>query len=234
MVRVVLIDDDPLVRAGLRLMLGGREGVEFVGEGSDGSEAADLVAEHQPDVLLMDIRMPVKDGLTATEELMAQAQAPRVVILTTFDSDDSVLRALAAGAAGFLLKDTPPDKMLEAIKQVAAGEHTLSPSVVSQVIAAATRHRGDPRREDARADLAALNAREREVAIGIGRGLTNAEISSRYHLSIATVKGIVTQIFDKLGLTNRVQVAIKVHDAGWLDEGEDTLTHPIRSPQRGA
>lgn len=217
MVRVVLIDDDPLVRAGLKLMLGGREGVDFVGEGSDGSEAAALVAEHQPDVLLMDIRMPGKDGLTATEELMAPKDAPRVVILTTFDSDDSVLRALAAGAAGFLLKDTPPDRMLEAIKQVAAGEHTLSPSVVSQVIAAATRHRGDPRREDARADLAVLNAREKEVAIAIGRGLTNAEISARHYLSLATVKGVVTQIFDKLGLTNRVQVAIKVHDAGWAD-----------------
>lgn len=218
MVRVVLIDDDPLVRAGLKLMLGGREGVDFVGEGSDGSEAAALVAEHRPDVLLMDIRMPGKDGLTATEELMAQEDAPRVVILTTFDSDDSVLRALAAGAVGFLLKDTPPDRMLEAIKQVAAGEHTLSPSVVSQVIAAATRHRGDPRREDARADLAALNAREKEVAIAIGRGLTNAEISARHYLSLATVKGVVTQIFDKLGLTNRVQVAIKVHDAGWADD----------------
>ena len=217
MVRVVLIDDDPLVRAGLKLMLGGREGVDFVGEGSDGSEAAALVAEHQPDVLLMDIRMPGKDGLTATEELMAQKDAPRGVILTTFDSDDSVLRALAAGAAGFLLKDTPPDRMLEAIKQVAAGEHTLSPSVVSQVIAAATRHRGDPRREDARADLAVLNAREKEVAIAIGRGMTNAEISARHYLSLATVKGVVTQIFDKLGLTNRVQVAIKVHDAGWAD-----------------
>ena len=218
MVRVVLIDDDPLVRAGLKLMLGGREGVDFVGEGGDGSEAAALVAEHRPDVLLMDIRMPGKDGLTATEELMAQEDAPRVVILTTFDSDDSVLRALAAGAAGFLLKDTPPDRMLEAIKQVAAGEHTLSPSVVSQVIAAATRHRGDPRREDARADLAVLNAREKEVAIAIGRGLTNAEISARHYLSLATVKGVVTQIFDKLGLTNRVQVAIKVHDAGWADD----------------
>ena len=218
MVRVVLIDDDPLVRAGLKLMLGGREGVDIVGEGSDGSEAAALVAEHRPDVLLMDIRMPGKDGLTATEELMAQEDAPRVVILTTFDSDDSVLRALAAGAAGFLLKDTPPDRMLEAIKQVAAGEHTLSPSVVSQVIAAATRHRGDPRREDARADLAALNAREKEVAIAIGRGMTNAEISARHYLSLATVKGVVTQIFDKLGLTNRVQVAIKVHDAGWADD----------------
>ncbi|AFN45599.1 response regulator [Arachnia propionica] len=218
MVRVVLIDDDPLVRAGLKLMLGGREGVDFVGEGSDGSEAAALVAEHRPDVLLMDIRMPGKDGLTATEELMAQKDAPRVVILTTFDSDDSVLRALAAGAAGFLLKDTPPDRMLEAIKQVAAGEHTLSPSVVSQVIAAATRHRGDPRREDARADLAVLNAREKDVAIAIGRGLTNAEISARHYLSLATVKGVVTQIFDKLGLTNRVQVAIKVHDAGWADD----------------
>ena len=218
MVRVVLIDDDPLVRAGLKLMLGGREGVDFVGEGSDGSEAAALVAEHRPDVLLMDIRMPGKDGLTATEELMAHKDAPRVVILTTFDSDDSVLRALAAGAAGFLLKDTPPDRMLEAIKQVAAGEHTLSPSVVSQVIAAATRHRGDPRREDARADLAALNAREKEVAIAIGRGMTNAEISARHYLSLATVKGVVTQIFDKLGLTNRVQVAIKVHDAGWADD----------------
>ena len=218
MVRVVLIDDDPLVRAGLKLMLGGREGVDFVGEGSDGSEAAALVAEHRPDVLLMDIRMPGKDGLTATEELMAQKDAPRVVILTTFDSDDSVLRALAAGAAGFLLKDTPPDRMLEAIKQVAAGEHTLSPSVVSQVIAAATRHRGDPRREDARADLAVLNARERAVAIVVGRGRTNAEISARHYLSLATVKGVVTQIFDKLGLTNRVQVAIKVHDAGWADD----------------
>ena len=218
MVRVVLIDDDPLVRAGLKLMLGGHEGVDFVGEGGDGSEAAALVAEHRPDVLLMDIRMPGKDGLTATEELMAQEDAPRVVILTTFDSDDSVLRALAAGAVGFLLKDTPPDRMLEAIKQVAAGEHTLSPSVVSQVIAAATRQRGDPRREDARADLAALNAREKEVAIAIGRGLTNAEISAQQYLSLATVKGVVTQIFDKLGLTNRVQVAIKVHDAGWADD----------------
>ena len=218
MVRVVLIDDDPLVRAGLKLMLGGHEGVDFVGEGGDGSEAAALVAEHRPDVLLMDIRMPGKDGLTATEELMARKDAPRVVILTTFDSDDAVLRALAAGAAGFLLKDPPPDRMLEAIKQVAAGEHTLSPSVVSQVIAAATRHRGDPRREDARADLAALNAREKEVAIAIGRGMTNAEISARHYLSLATVKGVVTQIFDKLGLTNRVQVAIKVHDAGWADD----------------
>ena len=218
MVRVVLIDDDPLVRAGLKLMLGGHEGVDFVGEGGDGSEAAALVAEHRPDVLLMDIRMPGKDGLTATEELMAHEDAPRVVILTTFDSDDAVLRALAAGAAGFLLKDTPPDRMLEAIKQVAAGEHTLSPSVVSQVIAAATRHRGDPRREDARADLAALNAREKEVAIAIGRGMTNAEIAARHYLSLATVKGVVTQIFDKLGLTNRVQVAIKVHDAGWADD----------------
>lgn len=218
MVRVVLIDDDPLVRAGLKLMLGGHEGVDFVGEGGDGSEAAALVAEHRPDVLLMDIRMPGKDGLTATEELMTHKDAPRVVILTTFDSDDAVLRALAAGAAGFLLKDTPPDRMLEAIKQVAAGEHTLSPSVVSQVIAAATRHRGDPRREDARADLAALNAREKEVAIAIGRGMTNAEISARHYLSLATVKGVVTQIFDKLGLTNRVQVAIKVHDAGWADD----------------
>ncbi len=218
MVRVVLIDDDPLVRAGLKLMLGGHEGVDFVGEGGDGSEAAALVAEHRPDVLLMDIRMPGKDGLTATEELMAHKDAPRVVILTTFDSDDAVLRALAAGAAGFLLKDTPPARMLEAIKQVAAGEHTLSPSVVSQVIAAATRHRGDPRREDARADLAALNAREKEVAIAIGRGMTNAEISARHYLSLATVKGVVTQIFDKLGLTNRVQVAIKVHDAGWADD----------------
>ena len=218
MVRGVLIDDDPLVRAGLKLMLGGHEGVDFVGEGGDGSEAAALVAEHRPDVLLMDIRMPGKDGLTATEELMAHKDAPRVVILTTFDSDDSVLRALAAGAAGFLLEDTPPDRMLEAIKQVAAGEHTLSPSVVSQVIAAATRHRGDPRREDARADLAVLNAREKDVAIAIGRGLTNAEISARHYLSLATVKGVVTQIFDKLGLTNRVQVAIKVHDAGWADD----------------
>lgn len=218
MVNVVLIDDDPLVRAGLKLMLGGHDGIDFVGEGSDGAEAADLVERHRPDVLLMDIRMPIKDGLTATEELMAAPEPPRVVILTTFDSDDLVLRALAAGAAGFLLKDTSPERMLEAIKQVAAGEHTLSPSVVTQVIEAATRHRGDPRRDEARAELEQLNARERGVAIAIGQGMTNAEISASHYLSVATVKGTVTQIFDKLGVSNRVQVAIKVHDAGWLEE----------------
>ena len=217
-IRVVLVDDQELYREGNALLLDATDDIAVVGEAGTGKEALQTIAEAEPDIVLMDIRMPGKDGLTATEELMAQKDAPRVVILTTFDSDDSVLRALAAGAAGFLLKDTPPDRMLEAIKQVAAGEHTLSPSVVSQVIAAATRHRGDPRREDARADLAALNAREKEVAIAIGRGMTNAEISARHYLSLATVKGVVTQIFDKLGLTNRVQVAIKVHDAGWADD----------------
>lgn len=214
-VRLVLIDDDPLVRTGLKMLLGGDPSLQIVAEGSDGDEAVALVTEHAPDLVLMDIRMPRLDGLSATEQVLARRDAPRIVILTTFDSDDLVLRALAAGASGFLLKDTAPDQMIDAIHRVAAGEHTLSPSVVAQVIQVATR--GLAERPDAIDDLSDLNEREKQVAIAIGRGLTNAQIASSQYVSIATVKATVTRLLEKLGLTNRVQIAIKVHDAGWLD-----------------
>lgn len=154
--RLLLIDDDPLVRAGLRLILGDSSGLEVVGEGSDGSEAVALVEQHRPDVVLMDIRMPTLDGIAATEQVLALPDAPRVVVLTTFDADDMVLRALGVGAHGFLLKDTPPPRMVEAIRQVAAGEQILSPTVVSQVISFATQGAASSRRDAARADLAEL------------------------------------------------------------------------------
>lgn len=214
LIRVVIVDDDPMVRTGLGLILGGASSMQVVAEASDGEEALAVVTEHQPDVVLMDIRMPQRDGLSATRAIMAMPAPPKVVVLTTFDTDDMVMQALSAGAAGFLLKDTPPARMVEAIEAVVCGQPTLSPSVVAQVIRVATETAGDPRRETAAAELALLNEREHEVALGIGRGLSNADIAAECYMSVATVKAHVTRIFDKLGCDNRVQVAMKVHDAG--------------------
>ena len=210
-IRIVLVDDDPLVRAGLGLILGGSPDLEVVAEAADGVEAVQVVAEHKPDIVLMDIRMPRRDGIAATAEILARPDAPRVVVLTTFDSDDMVLQA---GASGFLLKDTPPPKMVEAIRAVDAGETTLSPSVISQVIGLATKSADDGRGEAALKQLDALTEREREVAVAIGQGKSNAEIAGELYMSIATVKAYVTRIFYKLGVDNRVQVAMRVHDAG--------------------
>lgn len=213
-IRIVLVDDDPLVRAGLKLILGGSPDLEVVAEAVDGLDALDVVARERPDLVLMDIRMPRKDGLAATAEILARPDAPRIVVLTTFDSDDMVLKALQAGASGFLLKDTPPAAMVEAIRKVDAGETTLSPSVVAQVVAVATKSAPDGRSDAALAALGQLTEREREVAVAIGEGKSNAEIASQLYMSIATVKAYVTRIFYKLGVDNRVQVAIRVHDAG--------------------
>ncbi|REB69288.1 response regulator [Cutibacterium namnetense] len=213
MVTILIVDDDPLVRAGLRLILGGSPSLQVVGEGSDGDEAVDLVTEHRPDVVLMDIRMPRVDGLEATRRLQALPEPPRIIVLTTFDSDDLVLRALTVGADGFLLKDTPPPRMVEAILQVAAGEQALSPSVVSQVIKLATRSANSSRQDSARRLLEELTERERAVALAVGQGLTNAQIAKQEYLSVATVKAQITRILGKLGVTNRVQVALIIHDA---------------------
>jgi len=213
-ISVLLIDDDALVRAGLKLILGGNSGITVVGEGSDGDEVAALVQRLSPDVVLMDIRMARMDGLSATAELLKRKDPPHVIVLTTFDSDDLVLRALHLGADGFLLKDTPPGRMVEAIHQVVDGEHSLSPTVVHQLIAVATQSMGASRKDDALAELGELTDRERDVALAIGQGLSNAEIAGRHYMSVATVKAHVTRIFSKLGVTNRVQIAIKVHDAG--------------------
>ncbi|GAA2287598.1 response regulator transcription factor [Nonomuraea roseoviolacea subsp. roseoviolacea] len=215
MIRVVIVDDDPMVRTGLRLILGGEPDVRFVGEAGDGREAESVISELRPDVVLMDIRMPGQDGLVTTETLLSWPEPPRILVLTAFDADDMVLRALRLGAAGFLLKDTPPAKMVEAVRAVAAGEPVLSPSVTHQVIAAATGGH-QPHREEARRELAKLTDRERQVAIEVARGRSNTEIAQCLYMSVATVKANITRIFAKLGADNRVQVAMKVRDAGFL------------------
>ncbi|MGW3550275.1 response regulator [Streptomyces griseoincarnatus] len=219
-IRVLLVDDDPLVRAGLSFMLGGADDIEIVGEAADGAEVGALVDRTHPDVVLMDIRMPSVDGLTATEALRGRDDAPQIVVLTTFHADDQVLRALRAGAAGFVLKDTPPAEIVAAVRRVAAGDPVLSPAVTRQLMAHAAGDPGpgDTRRSRARDRVAALNDREREVAVAVGRGLANAEIAAALYMSVATVKTHVSRILAKLDLNNRVQIALLAHDAGLLEE----------------
>ncbi|MFJ9327559.1 response regulator [Streptomyces sp. NPDC101230] len=224
-VRLLIVDDDPLVRAGLTLMLGGADDIDIVGEGADGSEVAALVERLRPDVVLMDIRMPGMDGLTATEELRRRPDAPEVVVLTTFHADEQVLRAIRAGAAGFVLKDTPPARIVDSVRRVAAGDPVLSPAVTRQLMARAAGGAPDDRTirtERARRRFAELAGREREVAVAVGRGHSNAEIAGELYLSVATVKTQVSRILAKLDLNNRVQIALLVHDAGLLDpDGEE-------------
>ena len=216
MTRLLLVDDDALVRAGLALMLGGVDSLEVVGEAPNGREALARVRDGGVDVVLMDLRMPVMDGIEATAALSALPGAPKVLVLTTFDADDYVVRALAAGAHGFLLKDTPPDQIVEAIATVVAGEPALSPAITRRLIEQVTDGSGDDRGARATALVGRLTDRERDVALAIGRGASNAEIASELHLSLATVKAHISHLFGKLGAVNRVQVAITMHDAGLL------------------
>ncbi|MEU1312795.1 response regulator transcription factor [Streptomyces cinnamoneus] len=219
-IRVLLVDDDPLVRAGLSFMLGGLPDIRIVGEAADGAEVAALVDRHAPDVVLMDIRMPSMDGLAATEQLRGRERAPEVIVLTTFHADEQVLRALRAGAAGFVLKDTPPGEIVEAVRRVAAGVPVLSPGVTRQLIARVTDRAQDERGGRARERLTLLNDREREVAVAVGRGQSNADIAASLYLSVATVKAHVSRILTKLGLNNRVQIALLVHDAGEIPDDD--------------
>jgi len=211
--RVLVVDDDPLVRSALTLMLGGDSGLAVVGEAPDG--AAGLAASRQlrPDVVLMDIRMPVLDGIDATRALKEDDPSPQVIVLTTFDADEYVIQALAAGADGFLLKDTSPDEIVAAIRAVADGEPMLSPGATRAVLSRIREASPDGRGDDARRALEALTERELDVARAVGHGLSNAEIAKRLHLSVPTVKAHVSRLFDKLQVTNRVQIAIVVHDA---------------------
>ena len=215
MIRLAIVDDDPLVRTGLRLILGGERDIRIVAEAADGVEAERIAGG--VDVMLLDIRMPVQDGLVTTENVMKRTDAPAVIVLTTFDADESVLRALRAGAAGFLLKDTSPARLISAIHAVAAGEPMLSPTIARRVISAATTAAATaPIHTVAAATMATLTEREREVAIEIARGLPNAEIAARLFMSVATVKATVTRIFVKIDTTNRVQLAMMVRDAGLI------------------
>ncbi|PWU48840.1 DNA-binding response regulator [Micromonospora globispora] len=212
-IRLAIVDDDPLVRAGLRILLGGSPDIEVVAEGGDGADAVSLADAHWPDVILMDIRMPKVDGLTATQRIRCRPSAPQVIVLTTFHADEYVLEALRGGASGFLLKDTPSRDIIEAIRTVASGAATLSPAVIRQLIDHIADPAAGPRRSQARASLAQLTDREREVAVALGRGMSNAEISAELGMSVPTVKGHVSRLLTKLELNNRVQVALLIHDA---------------------
>jgi len=212
--RVLVVDDDPLVRSALSLMLGGQADLEVIGEAGDGREGVDLARSLRPDVILMDIRMPVLNGLDATRELHAGTDPPRIIILTTFDADEHVFGALEAGADGFLLKDTPPAEIVAAIRRVASGDPMLSPSVTRTLIQRVRADGAGHRSAQAEGRLAMLTAREREVALAVARGLSNTEIGGELYLSLPTVKAHVSRLYDKLEVTNRVQIAILVHDAG--------------------
>jgi DNA-binding NarL/FixJ family response regulator len=214
--RVLIVDDDALVRSGLRMMLAGTERVDVVGEARDGGEVLAAVDAHHPDVILMDLRMPRVDGLAAMDLLRHQPHPPEVIVLTTFDADELVLRAIRAGAGGFLLKDTPPAEIVRAIELVAAGDGMLSPTVARRLIAhvAGDAVAEQARRDAARERLAEISDREREVAIAIGQGKANAEIATELYMSLATVKAHVSRLLSKLGVENRVQIALVVQNAG--------------------
>jgi DNA-binding NarL/FixJ family response regulator len=214
MIRVLIVDDDPLVRAALSVMLANADDIAVIGEAGDGGHAQRAIAEQRPDVVLMDIRMPQVDGLVATERIRALPDAPHVIVLTTFDADEHVLRALRAGASGFLLKDTPPPEILRAIRLVVAGEPMLSPAVTRRLIARVTDAEAISRRDRANQLLARLTERELDVAVAISQGKPNAEIGAELFMSLGTVKAHVTRVLMKLELDNRVQVALLAYDAG--------------------
>jgi DNA-binding NarL/FixJ family response regulator len=214
-IRVLLVDDEHLVRSGLRMILESAGDVEIVGEAVDGREAVEQVRMHRPDVVLMDVRMPTMDGLAATGQLTALPDPPRVVVLTTFELDEYVHTALEKGAVGFLLKDTPPRDLIQAVRTVSEGNAMLSPTVTKRLIAEFAA-RGGTRAVAARKQLDLLTEREREVVVAVAQGLSNAEIGKRLFMSEATVKAHVSRVLAKLGMNNRVQAAILAHDAGLL------------------
>ncbi|QWF78530.1 response regulator [Amycolatopsis sp. CA-230715] len=207
-ISVLIVDDDALVRAGLAMILGGVDDIRVVGEVADGAHVVEAVERHRPDVVLMDIRMPEMDGVQAAELLHAQQDGPEVIILTTFDADDNVLRALRAGASGFLLKDTPPTDIIKGIRLAAAGDPILAPQVMRRLIARVTRDPADRGDNEAAHLLRQLGQREREVALLIGKGKSNAEIGDELYMSMASVKAHVSRLLTKLNLHNRVQIAL--------------------------
>jgi DNA-binding NarL/FixJ family response regulator len=211
-IQVLIVDDQALVRAGFKMILESEPEIEIVGEAEDGLQAVEAARELRPDVVLMDIRMPGLDGITATARLRRRQHPPEVIVLTTFDADELVLRALRVGASGFLLKDTPPAQIVDAIRRVAAGDPILSSRITRRLIDMVAADDGS--RERARRALATLSGRERDVVLGIAQGRSNAELAAALHISVATVKAHVSNILSKLGLDNRTQIALLAHDAG--------------------
>ncbi|SCF07705.1 response regulator [Micromonospora saelicesensis] len=213
-IRLVIVDDDPLVRGMLTLMLDGADGIVVVGEAADGATAITAVDRHLPDVVLMDIRMPGVNGITATERLRRRHRPPEIIVLTTFDTDEHVVRALRAGASGFLLKDTPPEQISQAVRSVAAGNPMLSPGVTRRLMQRVAS--GAESYEQAHERLALLTPRERDVVLAIAQGRSNAEIASELLMSVTTVKAHVSHILTKLDLDNRTQIALLAHDGRLL------------------
>lgn len=210
-IRLLLVDDEWLVRAGLRTMLTGQPDITIVGEAADGSAVREQVRDTDANVVLMDIRMPKVNGLAATEVLRALPDPPQVVMLTTFDTDDLVLRSLQAGASGFLLKDTPPADLIAALRKVISGEPILSPAITRKLIVRYTEP-GD-RKVKADSQFEQLTPGEQRVAIAVARGMSNSAIAAELFVSVATVKSHISHVLDKLGFNNRVQIALLVHDA---------------------
>jgi DNA-binding NarL/FixJ family response regulator len=218
-IRVVLADDQHLVRAGFRMVLEGRDDIEVVGEAGDGAEAVAVTLEHGPDVVLMDVRMPEMDGIEATRRIVASASMARIIILTTYDLDEYVYAALRAGASGFLLKDTPREDLVRAVRVVAAGDALLAPSVTRRLIEEFTRR---PEPDDDMPPTPQLTPREAEVLRSVASGFSNAEIAERLFIGEATVKSHVSHLLMKLSLRDRVQAAIYAYESG--------LVRPARPP----
>ena len=218
MIRIVLADDHALIRGGLAAMLGAEDDITVVGEAADGAEAVELALRERPDVVVMDIRMPVLDGIEATRRLAAHGLASSVLVLTTFDLDDYVYEALRAGAGGFLLKDASPARLAEAVRTVAAGEALLAPAVTRRLVERFVRR--PPPGGTRPAALDGLTDREQEVLVLIARGLSNGEIAGRLHLSEATVKTHVGRVLGKLGVRDRVGAVVLAYESGLVEPGE--------------
>jgi DNA-binding NarL/FixJ family response regulator len=208
-IRVLVVDDQSMVRAGFRMLLSGEEDIDVVAEASNGVEAIEKAGRFDPDVVLMDIRMPELDGLEATRRILAEDATTRILVLTTFDLDEYIYEALRAGASGFVLKDDPPEQLIAAIRTVAAGDALLSPAVTKRVIDRFTRiPRPTPPKE-----IEDLSARERDVLRLVARGLSNAEIGQELYIGETTVKTHVTHVLQKLNLRDRVQIVVLAHQA---------------------
>jgi DNA-binding NarL/FixJ family response regulator len=218
MTTVVIADDQELVRTGLRNILENRAGIAVLGEAADGLQAVAAAEALDPDVVLMDVQMPVMDGITATRQLSGKGDRPRVLVLTTFDLDEYVFEALRAGASGFLLKDSTPARLVTAIEAVAAGDSLFAPSVTRRLV---ERYAEAPRTPEDGGPLGELTDREREVLALLAKGLSNLEISERLVLSLPTVKTHVGRVLLKLGLRNRVQAVIFAYEAGVVRVGEE-------------
>ncbi|MEU7893140.1 response regulator transcription factor [Nonomuraea sp. NPDC049152] len=224
MIRVVVADDQALVRAGVRMLLQAAGDMEVVGEADDGAEAVRLAEHHRPDVVLMDLRMPRVDGLEAIKRILAAQPAAKIVVLTTFADDANVYAALRVGALGFLVKDDEPERMVDAVRRAASGEQLLAPSVLRRVV-----ERALAAEQQATPTPTGLTERELEVLALVGTGLSNAEIAERLHVGVTTVKTHVGSAMEKLGLRNRIQAAVVAHRIGLVD----AAFRPVRHPPRG-